>query len=112
MSAHSEHPVAQTRPVTDLHKCPGCTRPFVVPRAVLMLADRQRYVVELACSNCEWWAVRIHDEIALEALDDALDRSTAQMHAAVEEAELAEELERIDNFVAALQEDLILPEDF
>lgn len=112
MSAHSKQPSTPTPLVTDLHTCPGCTRPFVVPRAVLMLADRQRYVVELACSNCEWWAVRIHDEIALEALDDALDRSTAQMHAAVEEAELAEELERIDNFAAALQENLILPEDF
>jgi hypothetical protein len=112
MPAHSEHPMAKLHPVTDLHTCPACTRPFVIPRAVLMLADRQRYVVELACSNCEWWAVRIHDEIALEALDDALDRSTAQMHAAVEEAELAEELERIDNFAAALHENLILPEDF
>jgi hypothetical protein len=112
MSTSRDTPRIPTLPGADLHVCPTCSRPFVAPRAILMLADREHFVVELACENCEWWAVRILDEEQIEALDRALDEATTQIAEAVSDLHAAEELERIDAFVGALREDLILPEDF
>ena len=48
----------------------------------------------------------------LERLDRALDRQTAQIVAAIELFATARDLDRIDRFVRALRDDLILPEDF
>jgi hypothetical protein len=77
-----------------------------------MLADRERYVVELGCDNCEWWAVRILTNAEIEALDHAMDMATAELAEALSDLHAAGELERIDGFAAALHCDQILPEDF
>ena len=77
-----------------------------------MLADRERYVVELGCDNCEWWAVRILTTEQIEALDYAMDLATAELAEALSDLHAADELARIDGFAAALHADLILPEDF
>ena len=97
---------------SDLHTCPDCSRTFVSPRAVLMLADRERYVVELGCDNCPWWAVRILTCEQIEALDYAMDVATAELADALSDLHAADELQRIDGFAAALHADHILPEDF
>ena len=112
MSTPRDTTRTETVPGADLHVCPTCTRPFVGPRAILMLADREHFVVELGCDNCDWWAVRVLDEPQVEALDRALDEATVEIVEAVSDLHAAEELERIDEFAAALRADLILPEDF
>lgn len=48
----------------------------------------------------------------LEALDRELDRTTAQIEAAVRDLERARLAERADRFAAALHDGGILPEDF
>jgi hypothetical protein len=95
-----------------LHECRQCRRPFIVPTNVVRVVTRTSYEVELSCSNCGWLEVSTHDEDALEALDRALDRQTAEMEAALEIWRLTREIEQIDAFARALQDDLILPEDF
>ena len=48
----------------------------------------------------------------LSALDEALDRDSAQIEAAAEALAMSVELERIDRFAEALHAGYILPEDF
>jgi hypothetical protein len=96
----------------DLRLCPTCRRPFVAPREVLASHDDGNHVVELVCSNCGWWAIQLHGGSGLSALDQALDRDSAQIEAAAEALAMSVELERIDRFAAALQHGHVLPEDF
>jgi hypothetical protein len=96
----------------DLRLCPTCRRPFVAPREVLASHEDGNHVVELACANCGWWAIQLHAGTGLSALDQALDRDTAQIEAAAEALAMSVELERIDRFTAALHAGYILPEDF
>jgi len=98
--------------VALLHECRSCRRPFVVPTNVLKVVTRTTYRVELTCTNCGWSEIDVHDEDSLEALDRMLDRQTAEMQAALELWQLTREMEQIDAFARALQNDLILPEDF
>ena len=96
----------------DLHICERCRTPFVVPVSILDAHDDGRYVVELSCTNCEASTLGTHDEASLELLDEALDRAVLRIQEALDTLVLADELERIDRFAAALHADLILPEDF
>jgi hypothetical protein len=50
--------------------------------------------------------------VRLSALDEALDRDSAQIEAAAEALAMTVELERIDRFAHALHAGYILPEDF
>jgi hypothetical protein len=95
----------------DLRRCPSCAEPFVVPREILA-TQADGHVVDLACTNCGWWAIERHDDAHLDALERALDSDTARIANAAEALALASELERIDLFAAALHAGHILPEDF
>jgi len=97
---------------TGLDICTGCTRPFVVPDAMLDVLDDGRWLVELRCTNCGLVVVGAHDEAALEELDRRLDAITADLRASLGVLDLVDELERIDRFAAALAAGAILPEDF
>jgi hypothetical protein len=96
----------------ELHLCQECRRPFVVPLSILPLMAQDGYVVELRCSNCDHASIAVHDDDQLERLDRELDRQTGRLRHALAELELADQLERVDRFVAALAADAILPEDF
>ena len=101
-------------PVADaaIEVCRTCGEPFVVPVDILGIVGHWRYTVALSCMNCGWAGVQVHDETALERLDRALDAQSVQMRAAIEVLTVACELDRIDRFAHALQENGILPEDF
>jgi flagellar biosynthesis/type III secretory pathway protein FliH len=79
---------------------------------VLASHDDGNHVVGLACANCGWWAIQLHGGAGLGALDQALDRDSAQIEAAAEALAMSVELERIDRFAEALQQGHVLPEDF
>jgi hypothetical protein len=96
----------------DLRFCPTCRQPFVAPRQILASHEDGQHVVELVCSNCQWWAIQLHDGVRLSALDRALDRDSALIEAAAKALALSLELERIDRFADALHAGHILPEDF
>ena len=105
---------AHHRPATrrTLHVCPACTRPFVVPLAVLEILPDGRFPVVLACRNCDWHDAGAYSDEDLTTLDYALDAITADMEDALEQLTVATELERIAAFAAALDAGGILPEDF
>ena len=64
-------------------------------------------------TDADWRAsLGVHDDRSLMELDRRMDRAQHQMREAIEVLEVADELERVDRFVRALQADLILPEDF
>jgi hypothetical protein len=84
----------------------------VVPDAIVSCPGGENVVVELRCTNCGWLHVGAYAPAAVEELDRAMDMSERQIAAALEICELADDLERIDRFVRALDEGFITPEDF
>jgi hypothetical protein len=101
------------RATDDLHVCGSCRRPFVVPDAIVSApAGVDGVVAELRCTDCGWTHVGAFAPAAIEALDRALDLTEREIRAALEICELADELERIDDFARALEHNLITPEDF
>ena len=110
MRDHHPHPT--TAPLTDLHVCQACERPFVVPEDILEVLSGPRYRIELRCMDCHWRSIGIFDEPTMERLDRELDRTQAQIVDALAAMEESRLLEEVDAFAAALQADLILPEDF
>jgi hypothetical protein len=111
MSTHGSLP--RDRPAAlEPHVCRVCQRPFVVPLSTFPLVSRDGYVVEMECSNCEDSTVALLSEEQMERLDRELDRQTGRLRHALAELRLADELERVDRFAAALHAGHILPEDF
>ncbi|TML07018.1 MAG: hypothetical protein E6G41_05575 [Actinobacteria bacterium] len=101
------------RATDDLHICGSCRRPFVIPDAIVSAPHGvEGLVAELRCTDCGWTHIGAYAPSAIEALDRALDLSEREIRAALEICELTDELERIDGFARALEEDLITPEDF
>ena len=111
MSTHGSLPREKTVG-SEPHVCRVCQRPFVVPLSTFPLVSRDGYVVELHCSNCEDSTVALLSEEQMERLDRELDRQTGRLRHTLAELRLADELERVDRFCAALQAGHILPEDF
>ena len=104
---------AFTTPATSgLELCRACHRPFVVPTNVLDIVDGDRCVVELQCVNCGHTRTGVHDDTALEALDQQIAASTDQIRNAVELFEILDEWERAERFIEALHLDHVVPEDF
>ena len=102
-----------TTPVLDLDVCVACGRTFVVPAAILeVVPNERRYTVELACNNCGHSRIGTYSEETMEQLDRALDRDQAQLHETAQRVYRENMLDEIERFTAALQADLILPEDF
>ena len=95
-----------------LHICDRCDRDFIVPVSVVDLIDHERCVVELTCTNCGTTSLGVHDDRALMELDRHLDAAQQRMRNALEVFDYLDEVERVDRFARALQDDLILPEDF
>lgn len=101
------------RATDDLHICGSCQRPFVIPDAIVSAPQGvEGLVAELRCTDCGWTQVGAYAPAAIEALDRALDLSEREIRAALEICELTDELERIDGFARALEQELITPEDF
>lgn len=106
------YPMRHSPGTEQLHLCRACERPFVVPVCVVDLLDGDRAVVELHCTNCDRTVLGVHSDASLEALDRELDATTQEMHESLALLKYVRELQRIGEFAAALERDLILPEDF
>ena len=100
-------------PATDLDVCVACGRTFVVPSAILeVVPHERRYTVELTCNNCGHSHVGTYNEHTMEQLDRALDRDQATLQEIADRVYRENMLDEIERFVAALDANLILPEDF
>jgi hypothetical protein len=92
--------------------CPECGRRFVVPVALLDLVDEGLYLLALHCKNCDRLAVGEHEDAELEAYEQQLAAAASEIESALEIVRVSRFIEELGGFARALDEDLVLPEDF
>ena len=105
---HDRQPATEHGP---LHICPECQCELVQP-ITWTEASADQWELLLRCPNCDWSIEGVFDQTAVEALEEQLDEGLADMLSDLQRLTQANMAEEIDRFLAALQADLILPEDF
>jgi hypothetical protein len=98
-------------PHQDLQVCPDCDSKLVYPTE-WNEAGAETWQVKLRCPECQSVREGVFSAGTVEAFDEQLDRGTDELMADYRRlcrANMAEEVERL---VAALESDLLLPEDF
>ena len=68
--------------------------------------------MSLRCPNCEWTVTGIFAQDVVDAFDEVLDEGTEQLVTDLKQLMHANMSEEIDRFVAALDAEALLPEDF
>jgi hypothetical protein len=94
-----------------LHVCPSCDSELVYPFD-WGPADRTRWRVDLCCPECEWIGGGVFSQELVDAFDEELDRGTEQLLDDLRLLARANMEDEVDRFVASLQANLIVPEDF
>jgi hypothetical protein len=110
----TEQPGTQTAPTPtrhDLHICDDCRAELVYPTS-WEEAGPDSWRVSLRCPNCEWATTGVFPQIVVDAFDERLDEGTEQLVTDLKQLMHANMSEEIDRFVAALEAEAVLPEDF
>jgi hypothetical protein len=94
-----------------LHICPMCDSELVQPVAWCE-ASEGRWDLVLSCPNCHWSSEGVFSEREVHALEEQLDQGLADMIRDLQRLSQANMADHVERFAAALQTDLILPEDF
>jgi hypothetical protein len=94
-----------------LHICPMCDSDLVQPVAWCEASDGKWDLV-LSCPNCYWTTEGVFTEREVHALEEELDQGLADMIRDLQRLTQANMADHVERFAAALQTDLILPEDF
>ena len=102
----------QSQPIEVLHLCPRCGSGMVQPIAWEAAGDRTSWRLWRRCPECDWRDDSIHDEAAIDAYDELLDRGAHELAAELLELQHANMAELTTTFVAALDADLIGADDF
>lgn len=106
-----EGPASPTQHPRDLAICPCCARDLVYPLDWAP-ASARKWTVTLRCPECEWRGGGVYDQALVDRFDEALDDGTQSVLDDLDVLTRSNMEEQIETFVAALQADLILPEDF
>jgi hypothetical protein len=102
---------SRSHPAEDLSICPCCARDFVYPVDWSPAGDK-RWSVALRCPECFWHGGGVYEQDLVDRFDEFLDES---MQSVLDDLELltrSNMQEQIERFVAALEANQILPEDF
>jgi len=94
-----------------LHVCPQCESELVQP-VDWSEAPQGYWELLLQCPNCFWLDEGVFDQDQVDALEERLDHGLTEMLADLRRLTQANMSEEIERFAAALNADLILPEDF
>jgi hypothetical protein len=94
-----------------LHVCPDCESHLVQPLE-WQETHPGFWELTLRCPNCLWSDEGVFSQRQVDALEEHLDDGLAEMLNDLRRLTQANMAEEIDRFAAALQCDLILPEDF
>jgi hypothetical protein len=111
MPAEQSH----TRPAKTkiaLHVCPECSSDLVQPVAWEQVSSSSDWRLWRRCPECEWNSNDVHHESEIDDYDEQLDFGTRELAEELRQLQQANMQESADRFAAALQADLILPEDF
>lgn len=95
----------------DLHVCPECDSQLVYPVA-WEEAEGARWQVSLRCPNCEWAVSDTFGEELIQRFDETLDRGTEALVADLRKLTRANMEDDVERFIAALNAEYVLPEDF
>ena len=95
----------------DLCLCAACGGDLVYPLECAP-AGFQAWRVDVRCPECEWHGTGVYGQEIIDRFDDALDAGTQAVLDDLERLTKANMEEQVELFVAALDSDLILPEDF
>lgn len=98
-------------PQRQLHRCPECDCDLVHPVSWNQVSDDE-WELCLECPNCWWSTEGTFASPELHELEEHLDAGLADMLSDLKRLCHANLAEQIERFVAALNADLILPEDF
>jgi len=104
----NDAPGVETR---ELHVCPTCESDLVQPISWNEAPDG-RWDLTLECPNCGWFESGTFERGQVENLEDRLDDGLSEMIADLQRLTQANMTAEIERFSAALQANLILPEDF
>lgn len=109
MTEPSRH---RTQAAKDLHICPECGSGLVQPTSWEQAGDRAHWRVWRRCPECEWFCQGVHDEDAIDAFDEQLDRGAEELADELRALEHANLAAMAEAFVTALAADLIGADDF
>jgi len=102
---------AQDPEPAGLHVCPECDSDLVQPMD-WSEAPHGLWELVLQCPNCFWMDEGLFDQDQVDALEERLDDGLTDMLSDLRRLTQANMSEEIERFAAALNADLILPEDF
>lgn len=94
-----------------LQTCPACSSHLVQPVA-WGEATGGLWELTLQCPNCDWCTAGIYDQDQVDAFEERLDSGLAAMLGDLRRLTKANMADEIDRFLAALQSNAVLPEDF
>jgi hypothetical protein len=95
----------------DLHVCQQCDSELVQPIAWGEAGD-DKWELTLSCPNCWWGTGGVYTHEQVERFEETLDDGLTAILRDLKRLTHANMADQVDRFVAALQADLILPEDF
>jgi hypothetical protein len=102
----------QDDPQADgLHVCPECASHLVQP-IEWREAPEGFWELILHCPNCDWLDGGVFDQGQVDALEERLDEGLTEILTDLRRLTQSNMAEEIERFTAALQGDLVLPEDF
>ena len=102
---------APARSGEGLHVCVECSSKLVYP-VHWEEAGPAHWRVSLRCPNCEWEATGAFPQDLVDDFDERLDEGTEQLVSDLKQLMHANMSEEIERFVAALDAEALLPEDF
>jgi uncharacterized protein with PIN domain len=105
-------PASRTATKVELHVCPECSSDLVQPVAWEQTASHTEWRLWRRCPECEWRGEDVHRESAIDDYDEHLDFGTRELAEVLRELERSNMEQVVKTFVAALEADLIGPEDF
>jgi hypothetical protein len=113
-----EHPevaghaaATDTAKTAELHVCRACDSHLVYPLEWEEAGPRH-WEVTLRCPDCHEVATGVYDQTTVDRFDEVLDDGTDAVVRDLKRLMRANMEDEVERFVAALQADVILPEDF
>jgi hypothetical protein len=94
-----------------LHICRNCAAPLVQPLSWAE-TEHDQWELELMCPNCNWSMTGVFNQSEVEELEDRLEEGLSEMLADLHRLAQANMTEEVERFIAALDANGILPEDF
>jgi hypothetical protein len=95
-----------------LHVCPACSSGLVQPIAWEQEGDRSAWRVSRRCPECRWAGESVHNEVEIDAFDEQLDLGAQELAGQLRAMEHANMSDTANNFIRALDQDLIGADDF